>query len=181
MKRAPFAILLLLSAGLAIAGCQCGTVTSAEFDRRYPYGRGRLFTTTGIVDLQGAIGDLVGSDLGILDLTIHPDSASLEVLHQNGFDRDYYYYRNGSFGKRQPQQASVHDIRTGDVIAPENIPWNRLTELVRAAPTRLEIQDGRVRYIDVDRTEVRLRVEGERRAGTLSADHTGAITGAKLD
>jgi len=166
-------------ATIVLGGCEFGTVTSSEYERRYPYGAGPMFSAGRAVQATRALHARFGADVRLTSLSISPDSVSFMVVARGTRnDVDVYTYRDDGFAEPYPVQESDPDDEsfTLDPAALAKVP-----ELVRIAPRRAGIPDGHVEGLSYSRDrgafEFYASVESPHRRGSVRFDASGGVIG----
>jgi hypothetical protein len=170
--------LTLLLALAVLPGCSCGTINNAEFDRRYPYGRGTQFTTRGIAALTGVVERQLGGTARITSLTIYPSYASFTAESpQYAGEYDDYQYRDGRI--RATAVKNPSPVLAEASFDLREVALDKLPDLLRASVREVDLVGGRVTQVhiarDWDRVTIKLFCDDERHSGTVEYDAAGKL------
>lgn len=174
-------LVMLLLVSLA-PGCSCGTVSNAEFDKRYPYGRGTLFTTRGIKEFADRVEQQLGGKARVTALVIYPAYASFTAESQHAGDFDDYMFRDGVF-TASPVKNPAKDLAL-DLFELRSVAIDKVPALLRTCMKDLGLRDGHAQYARIARNigapednavVITVHCEEERHSGYVEYDATGKL------
>lgn len=174
------AVLLLFSA--LLPGCSCGALNNQEFDKRYPYGRGTLFTTRGIKEFADRVERQFGGKARVTALAIYPAYASFTAESQHAGEFDDYTFRDGVFTVT-PVKNPAEDLAQ-DLFELRSVAIDKVPALLRSCMKDLGLRDGRAQYARIARNigapednnvEITVFCEEERRSGHVEYDASGKL------
>jgi hypothetical protein len=130
-----------------------------------------------------------GADpLRFLRMAVYPEYLFGEVQNPDVLENvDQYQWRN-ELGPPEPVRLRGNEDLESSLFSADEVNWSAISRLVAAAPEALNIGDGVVSHVIVQRpipfsTEISIRVfvTGDRNSGFVDADADGVITSVDGD
>jgi hypothetical protein len=150
---------------------------------------GNLLTDPGAA--QSAIDDIT-RELGpilVTSFNLYDEYAIFEAQDPNKPENlDSYTYRDGRLGAPDPvhvTNSTLEDL-PNQLFSLSEVNWDAVATLSETAVTQLQIEDGVVNHMGVDRgfgspdIRLSLSVSGPRRSGGLEASADGTVLGMQL-
>jgi hypothetical protein len=175
------AALVLSLAFAAAAGCQCGTLTPEEIDRRYPLARQIHLSRNGIDALHARLRERLGADVRARYVLIADRTAVIEAQDPRAPGNLDRYELDGAELSVSPislELGAEETIEDG-LFGFDAELLGTIVKVTRAATATAGVEDGHVASVSLRRSGGRVlitvSVEGPRRRAELSFDAAGEL------